>query len=196
MSNQQFVCRVCGHQEFDVRENGCVCEGCSAIFEQPSKFSIPQIKFIKLHENAITPEKAHETDTGFDFCSCEDAIVRPFETKLIKTGIAMEFPNNIGVQIRPRSGLAKKKNVTITNSPATIDPGYRNEIGVLIKNDNPNQEFRIKEGDAIAQLVFESVVLNKVQLVEVSSDKFNKETDRGLTGYGDSGVSRKMSKGV
>jgi dUTP pyrophosphatase len=86
-------------------------------------------------------------------------------------------------QIRARSGLAKKKGIQIANGPGTIDCGYRNQIGILLYNSS-NENFVVEIGDRIAQLVPKPAPQLEIELVEELS-----ETDRGLTGFGDSGVS-------
>lgn len=101
---------------------------------------------------------------------------------LVPTGLYTSFPPGYEVQVRPRSGLALKNGVTVVNAPGTIDSGYRNEWGVILMNlgDEP---FEIQEGDRIAQ-----AVLTKVSLIEWNEVESLDESDRGKTGYGDSGV--------
>lgn len=109
-------------------------------------------------------------EEGFFLCS-GDRI-------LIKTGLHIEFPKNIEAQIRPRSGLALKYGISIVNSPATIDEDYRGDIGVVLINMG-SEPFKIKQGDRIAQLVFQEVKKFDLNIVDKLS-----ETIRGEGGFG------------
>lgn len=106
----------------------------------------------------------------------------PYERILIKTGLHIEFPPNTEAQIRPRSGLALKNGISIVNSPATIDEDYRGDIGVVLINlgDEP---FNIKQGDRIAQLIFQEVKKYDLKIVNELS-----ETVRGQGGFGSTSV--------
>lgn len=90
----------------------------------------------KLHEDAVLPTRANNgsiyKDAGWDLYAVEDVLLLPFVPTLVKTGIAIGLPYNVEAQIRPRSGLALKHGVTVLNSPGTIDPSYRKEIGVIL----------------------------------------------------------------
>ncbi len=101
---------------------------------------------------------------------------------LIPTGLYTSFPPGYEIQVRPRSGLALKNGVTVLNTPGTIDSGYRNEWGVILMNLS-DDVFEIQHGDRIAQ-----AVLTKVSLIEWDEVSSLDESDRGKTGYGDSGV--------
>ncbi|MFN2261089.1 MAG: dUTP diphosphatase, partial [Psychroflexus sp.] len=83
----------------------------------------------------------------------EKLILKPFERALVKTGLILEIPKNYEAQVRPRSGLALKKGITVLNSPGTIDADYRGEIGVILINLS-QENFQIESGDRIAQMVF------------------------------------------
>lgn len=111
----------------------------------------------------------------------EGILLQPMERKLIPTGLFMELPLGFEAQIRPRSGLAYKKGVTVLNSPGTIDADYRGEVGVLLINMS-KEVFLIEDGERIAQMVIakhEQPILTEVQ--ELSS------TDRGEGGFGSTG---------
>ena len=95
----------------------------------------------------------------------------------------MELPVNYEAQVRPRSGLALKHNITLTNSPGTIDAGYRGEVGVIMFNHGP-EEFPVKRGDRIAQMVIAE--LPEVELLEAEELT---STDRGQGGFGSTGIS-------
>lgn len=101
---------------------------------------------------------------------------------LISTGIRIELPEGYELQIRPRSGLALKNGISVLNSPGTIDSGYKNLIGVILINHSQN-DFEIYNGDRIAQ-----AVLNKVEQIEWEPVTEFKKTERGLKGFGSSGV--------
>ena len=115
----------------------------------------------------------------------EPIILKPFERRLIPTGIYVDLPEGYEIQVRPRSGLALKYGITVLNTPGTVDSGYRNEIGVILVNLSPNP-FTIYHGDRIAQLVLARVE-RITEFQEV--DSFEGETSRNLDGYGSSGVS-------
>ena len=117
------------------------------------------VKVKKLHPDAVIPTYGTEGAAGFDFYAIEDVILIPGETKLIRTGLAMAIPFGYEIQVRPRSGLAYKYEITVTNSPGTIDSGYviPNEIKIIIKNLSPDKDFIIKNGDRIAQGVLSAV---------------------------------------
>ncbi len=109
-------------------------------------------------------------------------VLKPLERALIPTGLFMELPANCEAQIRPRSGLAFKKGVTVLNSPGTIDPDYRGEIGVLLVNLS-NQDFIVEDGERVAQMVIaEFKQITWEEAGELQS------TDRGAGGFGHTGV--------
>ena len=107
--------------------------------------------------------------------------LKPFERTLVKTGLFMEIPVGVECQVRPRSGLALKKGITVLNSPGTIDADYR-EVGVILVNLS-QETFVIEDGERIAQLVFAKV--EQAQWNEVSQLT---ETERGAGGFGSTGV--------
>lgn len=130
------------------------------------------------------PAYAKEGDSGMDVrANIEEVIVlQPLERKLIPTGIYVDLPKNTEIQVRPRSGLALKRGLTVLNTPGTVDEGYTNEIGVILINLS-NEPQTIEPGERIAQLV--AATVTHMELEEVS--EITKQTDRGGTGYGDSG---------
>ena len=130
------------------------------------------------------PAYAKEGDSGMDVrANIEEAIVlQPLERKLIPTGIYVDLPKSTEIQVRPRSGLALKRGLTVLNTPGTVDEGYTNEIGVILINLS-NEPQTIEPGERIAQLV--AATVTHMELEEVS--EITKQTDRGGTGYGDSG---------
>ena len=112
----------------------------------------------------------------------EDSItLKPFERKLVKTGLFLEIPVGYEAQVRPRSGFALKNGVTVLNSPGTIDADYRGEVGVILINLS-QENVEIHSGDRIAQLVFAKVEQAEWNEVETLS-----ETERGQGGFGSTG---------
>ncbi|MBI1836398.1 MAG: dUTP diphosphatase [Flavobacteriia bacterium] len=109
-------------------------------------------------------------------------LLKPLERALIKTGLFLEIPEGYEAQVRPRSGLALKKGITVLNSPGTIDADYRGEIGVILINLS-NEIFEIENGERIAQLVFAKVEQANWINVDILS-----ETARGEGGFGSTGV--------
>ena len=107
--------------------------------------------------------------------------VKPNSSSLIPTGLSVAFPENFEIQIRPRSGLAAKNNISVLNTPGTIDSDYRGEIKVIIYNHS-NKDFIINNGDRIAQMVFTPVV--KMELEETNELP---QTLRGNDGFGSTG---------
>lgn len=112
----------------------------------------------------------------------ESIVLKPLERKIIGTGMFIELPIGFEAQVRPRSGLAAKKGVTVLNSPGTIDADYRGEIGVILVNLS-NEDFTIENGERIAQLV-----IAKHERAEWISVETITETARGEGGFGSTGV--------
>jgi dUTP pyrophosphatase len=111
----------------------------------------------------------------------ESITLKPFERKLVKTGLFLEIPVGYEAQVRPRSGFALKNGVTVLNSPGTIDADYRGEVGVILINLS-QENVEIHSGDRIAQLVFAKVEQAEWNEVETLS-----ETERGQGGFGSTG---------
>lgn len=169
------------------------------------------VKVKKLSKDAVIPRYAHEFDAGFDLVAIEDTIIEPGETKLIRTGLAVELPPGYEMQIRPRSGVTLKTKLRV--QLGTVDSNYRGEIGVIVDclNDNANNVYTdvrliqfarditnttvkideyvqdgsyiIRKGDRIAQAVIKPV--EQAHFVEV--DELD-ETERGAGGFGSSGT--------
>lgn len=120
---------------------------------------------------------------GMDLCAdlVDDLVLNPGERKLVPTGLAIALPDGFEAQIRPRSGLALKHGVALVNSPGTIDPDYRGEIGVILINHG-SEPFVVRRGERIAQMVFAPFA--RADLVEV--DELD-ETARGEGGFGHTG---------
>lgn len=112
----------------------------------------------------------------------ESRVLKPLERSIVGTGLFIELPVGMEAQVRPRSGLAAKKGITVLNAPGTIDADYRGEIGVILVNLS-NEEFTIHNGERIAQLVIAKHERAEwVQVEELSS------TDRGEGGFGSTGT--------
>ncbi|MFN5983319.1 MAG: dUTP diphosphatase [Fluviicola sp.] len=111
----------------------------------------------------------------------ESIVLKPFERRLIPTGLFLEIPDGYEVQVRPRSGLAFKHGITVLNSPGTIDADYRGEVGVLLINLS-QEDFEITHGERVAQIV----VAPYVQANWIASEALS-ETDRGAGGFGSTG---------
>lgn len=141
-----------------------------------------ELKVKRINKEAKMPEYAHAGDAGLDLFSVDDLMILPGESKLIKTGIQIELPKGTEAQIRPRSGLALKNQITVLNTPGTIDEGYRGEIGVILINHG-KQEFHVEKGMKIAQMVVKPVFTVTIKEIEELTD-----TTRGEGGFGSTGV--------
>jgi dUTP pyrophosphatase len=129
-------------------------------------------------------EYSTEGSAGIDLSSAiqEDVIIKPGERKLITTNLILAIPPGYEGQVRPRSGLALKFGITVLNSPGTIDSDYRGEVKALLINLG-NENFTVKFGDRIAQLIISKYEKVEPVLVEELSD-----TSRGTGGYGSTGI--------
>ena len=112
----------------------------------------------------------------------ESITLKPLDRVIVKTGLFIALPAGLEAQVRPRSGLAAKKGVTVLNSPGTVDADYRGEIGVILVNLS-NEDFLIKDGERIAQLI----IANHEQITWVEVSVLDK-TKRGKGGFGSTGV--------
>ena len=132
------------------------------------------------------PKYQTELSAGMDlYANIDEPItLKSLERVLVKTGLFVSLPKGYEAQIRPRSGLAFKNGITVLNTPGTIDADYRGEIGIILVNLS-TQEFTINDGDRIAQMVIakhENAVWQEVDNLD--------ETNRGVGGFGSSGVSK------
>jgi dUTP pyrophosphatase len=138
-----------------------------------------------LTEDAVFPEYAYPTDSGFDLYSTEEITLEPFGRTLIPTGLKLSFDIGYEIQVRPKSGLALKQGLTVLNTPGTVDSGYNGEIMVIVFNTNP-KSFTVEKGMKIAQAVLCPVINGKyvnLQLVDKIENK-----DRGANGFGSTGI--------
>ena len=138
-----------------------------------------KIKIKKLKENAIAPAYAHLGDAGMDFFSAENCIIEAGKRKLVSTGISMELPEGYFSSIRGRSGLASKKGILVPGG--VIEYTYRGEYKVILLNSG-DEDFEIKVGDRIAQVLIQPVATAEVEVVEELS-----ESSRGTGGFGSTG---------
>jgi dUTP pyrophosphatase len=141
-----------------------------------------KIRINKLHPKALLPEYAHGPleDAGMDVRALESVLLEPNVPQAVPTGLALEIPTGYEVQIRPRSGLALKHTITLPNSPATIDPGYRGELKNILLNLSKTP-YQVHAGDRIAQMVvarYEAVEWEEGELADSA---------RGTGGFGSSG---------
>lgn len=140
---------------------------------------------VKIHSSSGREiKKATDGSAGYDLFAVIDSdsiIIQPGERALIKTGLFMEIPEELHFDIRPRSGLALKKGITVLNTPGLIDSDYRGEIGVILINQS-SEQVEICNGDAVAQGVF--MKHETVQLGYVSSPNDLGTTARGAGAYG------------
>jgi dUTP pyrophosphatase len=141
-----------------------------------------QLKIKRLSPSAVIPQYAHPGDAGLDLVSIEAKTIAPGESELIRTGIAIELPPGTEAQVRPRSGLALKHQITVLNTPGTIDEGYRGEVCVILINHG-TQPFQVEAGMRIAQMVIASFISVTVETVDTLED-----TARASGGFGSTGV--------
>ena len=153
-------------------------------------------------EGVTLPQYANPNDAGMDVCAAEDVLVEIGKTVLVPTGLKVAIPVGYEIQVRPRSGLSLNTPLKISNSPGTIDAGYRSEIGIIVTNASSHYEdcdvdtydlsskgnkfgdYQIKKGDRIAQLVLQKVPQMNFQIVDSVADIGQ---DR-KGGFGSSGV--------
>lgn len=140
------------------------------------------VKIVNQSNNPL-PEYSTVHSAGMDLRAnlAEPIVLKPLERVLVPTGLFIELPVGYEAQIRPRSGLALKKGITVLNSPGTIDADYRGEIGIILINLS-SEEFIIQHGERICQMVIarhEHIGWESVELLQ--------ETDRGAGGFGHTG---------
>jgi len=141
---------------------------------------------VKIINQSAHQLPAYETiaSAGLDVRANIDSsiVLKPLERALVKTGLFMEIQIGYECQVRPRSGLALKKGISVLNAPGTIDADYRGEVGVILINLS-NENFTIENGERIAQLVFAKVEQADWEQVDILT-----ETERGAGGFGSTGV--------
>jgi dUTP pyrophosphatase len=143
------------------------------------------VRFRRLASNPDLPlpERATPHAAGYDLRSAEaDFVLLPGEIRLVGTGLAMELPEGIECQVRPRSGLAVRHGITMPNAPGTIDPDYRGEVRVPLQNLGP-APVTIRRSERIAQMVFA-----RFEVLAVEEAQLLSETQRGSGGFGSTGA--------
>lgn len=147
------------------------------------KYIFMNIKIINKSNHAL-PHYETIASAGMDLRAniTEPITLKPLERTVVKTGLFIELPVGIEAQVRPRSGLAAKKGITVLNAPGTVDADYRGEIGVILVNLS-NEDFTIENGERIAQLVIAKHERAEWMQVETLS-----ETSRGEGGFGSTGT--------
>lgn len=142
-----------------------------------------QIKIINKSAHAL-PHYETNASAGMDLRANlnESIVLKPMERTIVPTGLFLELPVGIEAQVRPRSGLAAKKGITVLNAPGTVDADYRGEVGVILINLS-TQDFTIENGERIAQLVIAKHERAEWEQVEILS-----QTKRGEGGFGSTGV--------
>ncbi len=153
-------------------------------------------------EDVKLPAYVHSGDAGMDVCAAEEVLIGPGDTLIVPTGLKFAIPGGYEIQVRPRSGITSRTPLRISNSPGTIDSGFRDELGIIVTNTseicsysyddaitidshgNRKGNYLIRKGDRIAQLVLKEIP--RMKLVVVPSVAGIGE-DRG-GGFGSSGV--------
>ena len=141
---------------------------------------------VKLINKSNNPNPYYETNgsAGVDLRAFteEDIVIKPMERKMIHTGLYMQIPEGYEGSVRPRSGLALKKGITVLNTPGVVDEDYRGEVCVILINLS-NEDFIVKNGERIAQMLFK-----KVERAVFAEVKELDETERGDGGFGHTGT--------
>jgi dUTP pyrophosphatase len=141
------------------------------------------VKIVNKSDNPI-PKYQTDLSAGMDIHAYtkENLVLKPMERKLIPTGLFIELPPGFEAQVRPRSGLAVKNGITVLNTPGTIDADYRGEVKVILINLS-NEDFIIRNGDRIAQMI-----INKYEKIEWQIVYELNETHRKSGGFGSTGT--------
>jgi dUTP pyrophosphatase len=140
------------------------------------------VKIVNRSGNSL-PEYSTALSAGMDLrANLDEAVVlKPMERRLIPTGLFIELPGGFEAQIRPRSGLALKKGISVLNTPGTIDADYRGEIGIILINLSA-EEFVVNHGERICQMI-----INRVEMIDWSEVESLEESERGAGGFGHTG---------
>ena len=140
------------------------------------------LKVRRLRPDAVLPRFAHPDDSGMDVCACEDLVLAPGARAKVPLGLAFQPPPGTEIQLRPRSGLALRSGISMVNTPATIDEGYRGEVCAILINHG-DEPFHVEKGMRVAQIVICPVLRPEI----VESDALD-GTARGAGGFGSTGV--------
>ena len=139
-------------------------------------------KFAKIVDSAIIPSKGSFGAAGFDLHASTDTVIKFGERGLVKTGIALQIPDDCYARVAPRSGLTYNHGINV--GAGVIDCDYRAEIGVILFNHSKS-DFVVNKGDRIAQLIFEKIYTCTPEVVEYTELS---DTQRGVGGFGSTGV--------
>ena len=142
------------------------------------------IRVKKLHSDVVLPKRQTPGSSGMDlraFLPENKIVISPGKSALVPTGLSLEIPVGLEAQVRPRSGLALKKSITVLNTPGTIDADYRGEIGIILINHS-SEDFEVEDGMRIAQMVFAKVELFDLESVETLAESGRSEGGFGHTG--------------
>ena len=142
-----------------------------------------KIKIKKINPEAIIPHYSHDGDAGMDVYSCEDVLIKPGERFAVPIGLAIELPPGYVSLIWDKSGIALKQG--ITTMAGVIEHTYRGEHKILLFNTS-NQDYKIKKGDKIAQLLIQPIIIAEIEEAQKLS-----ETSRGDGGFGSTGLIKK-----
>lgn len=193
-NNIQWIHKDVNQMKMNLKENYFI-DFCKKISKNSDK-QTNIIKFKKLDKKAIIPKYQTAGSAGFDFHAVidkisyhgevaeeeNDIVIEPGQQKVIKTGLSVEIPQGWQMEIRPRSGLAFKHSITITNAPGTCDADFRGEIKIILYNLG-KENFIIKNGDRIAQ----GVIMPAPQFDIVEANELE-STERGTGGFGSTGI--------
>ena len=143
-----------------------------------------KIQIKKLFNEVLTPKYETPGSSGMDIAAYlkQDILINPGEKTIVPTGFSLSVPQGYEVQIRPRSGLAAKKGITVLNTPGTIDSDYRGELKVILINLS-EKIFKVENGLRIAQMVLCPVIKATLKEVDILKD-----TERGVGGFGSTGI--------
>jgi dUTP pyrophosphatase len=145
--------------------------------------AVVDIRVLQLDLDLPVPSQARAGDAGLDLLARSDVILEPAGGRaLVPTGLALELRDGYAGLVLPRSGLALRHGVTCLNAPGLIDPGYRGEVGVILVNTDPTQQYQVHRGDRVAQLLV--VSFETVRLLSAASLA---ESERGDGGFGHTG---------
>jgi dUTP pyrophosphatase len=142
---------------------------------------------IYISPDSKAPEYADCGCSGADVFAVLDkeTVINPGGSMLVHTGLKVEIPEGYEIQVRPKSGLALRRGITVLNTPGTIDSSYRGEIGVILINHGRNQ-FEVKPGMKVAQIV--CVKVERMNFIKVSDENLLNPTERGSGGFGSTGL--------
>ena len=142
-----------------------------------------EIPAVQLDPDVALPAPARDGDAGFDVFARDDVVLRSGGGRaLVRAGFSMELPAGCAALVLPRSGLALRHGVTCLNAPGLIDPSYRGEVGVILVNTDPSEDYEVHRGDRIAQLL----VVQPEAVTFVASGSLS-ATGRGDGGFGHTG---------